>query len=345
MLMMRGKHADHALGEVSNQVLVDSMRSVTTIEDLITQTRWLWRSSSKLGNTSRHPWLTRLRVLRAGWHYREALRPFQWAASDSALGQALRARPELLEIVIRPYQTTAWNADRRLEMLRLHYEQVARLNWAPLSDPNAAVEIMRMDEVQDGLSLVLDQASWFTYEGPLVINLFLGEERLYSLAFALRDHGGQLVACVGAIQGRSLPDIMATYRELTRASHGVRPRDLLIEMFQTLCDAIGVDRIVLVSDSHRHHRHAYFGETGETITADYDSIWSDRGAHRLDDALFELPILRRRRSTADIAPRKRAQYRRRYELLDRLSAEAKLRIEMHRSGIRPIPPQLESGTG
>lgn len=341
MLMMRGKHGDHALGDVSGGIWVDSGSSATT-SDLIAQARWLWRCSSKIDEKGVRPWLTRWRVLREGLRYREALRPFQWAPSDSALGHALRARPQLLEIVIRPYQTTAWGTDRRLEMLRLHYEQVARLDWPQLRDPDAVVEIMPLDQVQTGLSLVLDQATWFTYEGPLVINLFQDGERIYSLAFALRDNGDHLEARVGAIQGRSLPDIRDIYRELTRASHGVRPRDLLIEMFQTLCEAIGVEKIILVSDSHRHHRHAYFGDAADGMATNYDSIWTDRGAYRLDDATFELPLLRRRRSTAEIAPRKRTQYRRRYDLLDSLTAEAKSRIAMHRAGAQLITPLLEA---
>jgi|GEM_PF-767829 len=342
MLMTRERHVDHALGEDDAKDDERTTAPSTPLEGLIAQARWLWRCSRQIDGAGKHPWLKRLRLIREGLRYREALRPFQWAPSDSVLGHALHARPQLLELVIRPYQTIAWNADRRLEMLRLHYEQVGRLDWPQLRDPDAVVDIMPLDEVQAGLRLVLDQATWFTYEGPLVINLFLGSERIYSLAFALRNNGEELEACVGAIQGRSLPDIRSTYRELTRASHGLRPRDLLIEMFQSLCEEIGVERITLVSDSHRHHRHAYFGETTEALTTDYDSIWADRGARRLDDAMFELPMLRRRRSAAEITPRKRTQYRRRYDLLDRLSAEAKARIAVHRNGTIATVPRSDT---
>lgn len=333
MLVIRGKHGNHALGDVSNGVINDLPgAAASAVEGLIAQTRWLWRCSSRMDDWEKRSLLQRLRLIREGLRYREALHPFQTAPSDSPLGQALLARPQFLELVVRPYQTKDWGPDTRLDMLRRHYEQVAQLDWPQLQDPKAQIEIMPMDDVQPDLRLVLDQPIWFTHEGPLVLNLFQGDERIYSLAFALRNNGGQIEACVGAIQGRSLPDVSAIYRELTRVSHGVRPRDLLIEMFQTLCEALGVGRITLVSDSHRHHRHAYFGASQGMVAANYDAIWADRGARRVDDATFELPLQPRRRTADEIAPRKRTQYRRRYDLLDRLSIEAKARIARYRTG-------------
>ena len=83
--------------------------------------------------------------------------------------------------------------------------------------------------------MVIDQAKWFMREGQLVINLFVGEVRMFSLAFSLGRDGGERTAFVGAVQGRDIEGVADEYRDLTKAAHGMRPRDLLFEIFRMLC--------------------------------------------------------------------------------------------------------------
>lgn len=288
---------------------------------------WLWRWSQHVSPPSeKNARIARLRFMVHGLRNQSALDPFVNAPVDGALGRAVRSRPQMLGALLHTYQTTAWDLPTRLDSLVQHFDEVVKLDWAELNDPDMSLEIMPLAEIAPGLRLVLDQPPWFCGEGPLVLNLFDGEERLYSLAFALRAQDGLIAAQVGAIQGRALPDIMEVYRQLTRTSHGMRPRDLLIELFRLFCAAVGIRRILLVSDSHRQHRDAYFGSAADAVVADYDAIWQDRGAHRVDAATFELPLHAIRRDASNVPARKRALYRRRYAMLDTLSARMVQRI-------------------
>jgi len=166
-------------------------------------------------------------------------------------------------------------------------------------------------------------------EGQAVLDLFIAETRIFSLAFSLRDEQG-LTAVIGAIQGRDIEGALDTYRELTGALHGMRPRDFLVEMFRALCATLGVQRIVAVSDASRHHRSPYFGKvTDKRFPLDYDEVWTERGGTALDDDFFALPVKPTRRSIEEIPSKKRSMYRKRYEMLDRLEAKLAQAVSPH----------------
>ena len=157
------------------------------------------------------------------------------------------------------------------------------------------------------LRLVLDQPKWFM-QGQLTISLFAGETRIYSLAFSFRLEP-TLVAYIGAIQGRDLEGILDLYRQITKALHGMRPRDFLVEVFCMLCRVVGVKQIYAIADSCRIHRSPYFGHDKTKITVNYDEIWQDRGGAQLCRDFFTIPITGSKHEHEEIPPKKRSMYR------------------------------------
>src|SRR5262249_51543573 len=146
--------------------------------------------------------------------------------------------------------------------------------------------------------------------------LFLADTRMFSLAFSLAFQDDALIAYVGAVQGRDIEGVLAEYRELTKAAHGMRPRDLLIEVFRIFCSTLGVTRILAVSDQYRHHRHAYFSKAQKTFFNNYDEVWTERGGIRVDPMFFELAVETSQRDLDAIPAKKRGMYRRRYDMLN-----------------------------
>ena len=241
-------------------------------------------------------------------------------ASNPALLEMLARRPELLGVVERPYVNSAWAAGRRLDAIELHYRQIqGPLNFLRFA-PDAQLAIGQLKEGDVTLDVVLEKPSWFAHEGEVSISLFRGELRLYSLAFVLgRSQDDRLTAYVGALQGWGDTQALDLYRSLTHALHGLRPRDLLIGAFRMLCGRIGVQRILAVSDANSMARSSYF-ENKKTHSS-YDSAWLEHRGVLLDCGFFELSPAPARRAPEEIASRKRAQYRRRYEMLDALEAQ------------------------
>lgn len=284
---------------------------------------WLWRRSEDVsGGASPGAVAKRIRFLYFGWMHQDILARFLGDRLDHMPARLISQRPDILNVLVAPYQSTNWDVRTRLSKLLLHYQTMEKLGWLfdPLSDRE--VELSRVPAIHPELRIVIDDAMWFADEGPLVFNLFLADTRIFSLAFALRFEHDAFIAHVGAVQGRNageLPEVKEIYRELTHAAFSMRPRDLLIETFQMACQHLGVERIFLVSSEHQQRRDVIFSVTRHEVHADYDAIWVERGAWRLDKSTFELPLHVKRRDAADIPARKRRQYERRYAMLDAAS--------------------------
>lgn len=253
-----------------------------------------------------------LRVLRSYTN----LSPLLSASPDSSIRRTLLSRPDLLGIVDWPYMCNHWSLNRKVQLINLHHKIID-------SHPFLDIEIgeqrtfLDLNSVSPGLSLVCDRPNWFVREGELCINLFVDGVRVYSLAFSFSEEDQKLVAYIGAIQGRDLPGIQNIYHDLTKNLHGCRPRDFLVFAFVFLCNTLGIGKIYGVADSHRHHRHKYFKKDHKSEnSSNYDEVWRDRGAVDIVDGFHLIPAVVVYKQESQIPSKKRALYRRRYELLE-----------------------------
>lgn len=322
------------LVKAMHQFVLHRTSMASGISAILLYLLWLMRSSTIVAEGSLlNAFRQRVQFIYAGWRLKDMLRPMV-SADETPFHRRMKSRPSLLGAVIRPYQSTNWDSRTRLSKLGAHYDSMARLRWLfdPEHDPE--VTLCTLSMIHPELRFVMDEAIWFKNEGPLVVSLFLKTDRIFSIAFAVREENGDLIAHVGAIQGRNprdIPDILDVYRDLTRSAHGLRTRDLLIELFRMFCAHLGVARIFLVSDRYQQHRDPYFGSSRGEVLACYNGVWEERGAVRIDDTMFELPLQAVLRDTERIPPRKRALYRRRYDMLAEISGIIAARLDRQAS--------------
>ncbi|MGZ8984360.1 MAG: VirK/YbjX family protein [Methylotenera sp.] len=247
-----------------------------------------------------------------------SLRPLLGAAEGSLINKLIKQRPETVGAIVWPYQCRTWDAKTRLNRIVEHYSVIEGLS--PLIDfpVNGALKLLDLGGVYENLHVVLDQPKWFMREGQLVLNLFLDDVRIYSLAFSLAHESGKVVAYVGAMQGRNIDGLLDTYREITKAMYGMRPRDFLFKLFRAFCRAVGVSKIFAVSDSSRHHRSSYFGNKAEKkeLTPNYDEIWLELGGILETSDFYVFSVDPQRRNLEEVPSKKRSMYRQRYEFLD-----------------------------
>lgn len=263
------------------------------------------------------------RFRKAARQHANALTPLLSANPATSTGQAVDARPELLSFVRAPYLCAGWSPDERLTRLTVHLATLDRFH--PLDFHLAqSINLLPLPMIGETYHVVIDKPMWFHREGVLTINLFDGDWRLFSLVFALEPVDGGLHALIGGIQGRNFNDALDRYRDLTKAANGLRPRDLLIELFRLVCAQLGVTEILAIADKGRQNRHPYFGKDAmRALPLDYDAIWQDRGGAPVDDWFYRLPLTGDRRSDADIPAKKRSMYRQRYAMLDAIEADMK----------------------
>jgi uncharacterized protein VirK/YbjX len=284
---------------------------------------WLWAISAVICEGRGFLVATRrIRFLTRALTVYGSIKPLINAPSESSLGRLMRERPETIGAVIWPYQCLGWNAPTRLARICEHYLVLDDLG-GPMDFPiHGRLSLLELNEIRDGLQVIIDQPVWFMREGQLTLNLFLGETRMYSLSFSLFYQANDIAAFIGAIQGRDIEGARDQYRDLTKASHGMRPRDLLIEAFRMLCSTLGAAHIYAVADAYRQHRDRYYGrDSTRQFSVNYDEIWTDRGGVRLDPMFFRFDVDWQQRDPSTIAGGKRAMYRRRYDMLGRVAQQ------------------------
>jgi uncharacterized protein len=253
---------------------------------------------------------------RCAYHL-EAFRDRFGDPGNLALQETLALRPSLMASVIHPYLNVDWRFDQKLDAISGHYNLLTRRLGILRFPPHAAIILA---DLADATQIRLHKSLLFEHEGELTVSLFKSDQRLYSLTFTLGQIGAELAAYAGGLQGLGSQEAIGIYRSLTHYMHGLRPRDLLVTAFRLLCGSLGVARILAISDSKRICSNSYHCP-GEQIFSSYDSAWIECGGVPMDDAFFELSPRLTQRSEKDIPSRKRAQYRRRYAMVDAIAQQ------------------------
>jgi uncharacterized protein VirK/YbjX len=255
------------------------------------------------------------------------------ALSDENLDQLeylYHNHPESVPSVFWPYQSASWGLHNRLKSLYNHFQSPLVVNGIFKCERYEKKQLICLNDLYRDMSLVLDHNGIFLREGMSVLNICVKNERVFSLAFSLfTTESGLLSAYIGAIQGRRMDNIALLYHDITKATHGIRPRDLMVELFQMVCQAIGIDKIFAVRDAMRQQRHTfyYFKNKCELLKMDYDEVWKERGGECCENDFFILPVKPDKRPLNTIRAKKRSMYRKRYEMLDRLENHIKLNLK------------------
>lgn len=282
----------------------------------------VWRRSFRLGKAlfpgNRSGYRHRVGLfLVVLFHYR---RVRDWFSQEDNpwLQQARERWPPMDGVIYWPYLNTRWRLSERLAVVDGHYRLLSGPALILARAIDQTLELARFDDECPGLRLVLSRATWLGFEGEAALHLWLGDERCYSLAFSLGRDEGEIVVLLGALQGSSAVVAKAVYRALTRALHGMRPRDLLLTCLRLLAVQFGAVRILAVGNEARQCSSPCYGaERRHDVHVDLDSIWREQGGVPRDDGFFELPVLLRCRQLEEVPQRKRSAYKRRYRMLAR----------------------------
>lgn len=306
-------------GLLSGLLLLDNPSPVSTfVEPLSALGLTLWQTAREV-----HPDVTlralvkRILFTLRAWWCRDDWAVLRQASPHSPLGQMLRARHGRMHLLAWAYVHRDWSVRQRVEALRTHYAFVEQHAWLNLP-LEGRQRFARIDAACPGLSLQFERPDWIENEGELAISLFRDDVRLYQLSLLFAPVRGEVAMVLGAIQGRHAEAINEVYVELTRQLHGCRPRDLLVHAALFIGEALGQPRVYAVSDACRHHRAAHWRSGLSVPTADYDQVWRDRGGVLGADGLHAIDTAFRPRDLATVASKKRAMYRRRYEMLGAL---------------------------
>ena len=112
---------------------------------------------------------------------------------------------------------------------------------------------------------------------------------------------------------------------------GLRPKHLLVYILREVAAAWGITRIYAIGNSaHCFMRHRYQDRIS-MMKSSYDELWNDAGGRPESNGFFWLPATNTRRSLHTIPSRKRAQYLRRFALLDNIDSEIREKLTVKKN--------------
>jgi uncharacterized protein VirK/YbjX len=248
---------------------------------------------------------------------------------------------DVVGVVEWPYLNNSWTVAQRLDRIATHYEMLASLSRSLLAlDKRTAVRLVDLSKFSAHCEVLIDRPQWLKREGELVLNLFRDSIRVASMPFMLTIEDDAPAIIIGGTQGIhrgiSTEESLQIFRDLTKDFEGLRPRSLLIDILRMIANTLEIKRLLAVADENRHHRHRYFGpEQQAKLSVNYNEIWAEHGGSASTiPGFYELPVQRIRRELAEVPAKKRAMYRRRYDMLTEIEAEVASTV---RSWTQAIP--------
>ncbi len=155
-------------------------------------------------------------------------------------------------------------------------------------------------------------------EGMLSVILRLGETPLYQMIFWIaKNKDEEWSLWIGAMQGPNLDDSRELIKKLTKKCHGFRTKNLILYATQAVARALDLKHIYAVTNyGYYANNHVRMDRKLKTSFSDF---WAEAGGHATEDNRFdELPLVEPRKSIEEAPTRKRAVYRRRFQLLDEI---------------------------
>lgn len=160
----------------------------------------------------------------------------------------------------------------------------------------------------------------FDREGELMLVLYCDGTPVIRISFSFIRWRGKFVLFIGGLQGPQ-EDGMNIIRHTTRVCHGLFPRRVLCEAVTALAEVCRLDTVMAVSEEQHVLRHGrYAARKQGRFVAHYGECWISVGGKHDGNGFYQLPVPLLRKDTEDIPARKRAEYRRRYMLLDCIRA-------------------------
>lgn len=235
--------------------------------------------------------------------------------------QLLFAQPRLPCRLHRPYLATGLNRKEKLNGLLNHYSMMNNIVDSTGFCQHlgfSGLGIARLTG-KDGGRYLISFSSWYKLdrEGESSIILKNAEGQvLAEISFIFCIIEGQSTLLIGGLQGPNTEAARLTIQQATKNLHGLFPKKLVFEATMMLGNHVGVESIIAVSNKTHVYQSLRYKNRKQHIYANYNEFWETQGGLLDENGLYTFRNKAPRKSIEDIVSKKRAEYRRRYDLMD-----------------------------
>ncbi|MFW0767071.1 VirK/YbjX family protein [Trabulsiella odontotermitis] len=264
-------------------------------------------------------------LLRTLLFYTPTRRMLRSLSQRPNFGQLLKAQVTLPSKPHRQYLTLGMNACQRADAVVSHYEFIdtltgSRLSQALMSADETPLIVLEGKDASH-FTLSASCASKAEREGETTLWLHDASRTLLaSVTFSVVNNHGEWQLVIGGLQGPRRNVSHEVIKQATRACHGIFPKRLLMEFIWLFASHSGISTVYGVSDNgHVFRALRYRLSKGRHFHASYDEFWASVEGVKENRWRWRLPCEMARKPLESIASKKRAEYRRRFQLLDSLA--------------------------
>ncbi|MDC9594506.1 VirK/YbjX family protein [Xenorhabdus sp. IM139775] len=241
----------------------------------------------------------------------------------------LKKQPSLPCKLHRPYLSINFKRKQIVGALNEHYQllfkQLESTVISRIFDIHAYL-LATLQGKNETFLIYLDSLDNLNKEGELSLYITTAENVILAkCAFTLLTIDGKQTLFIGVLQGPAKGDnALEMIRHATKECYGLFPKRLLIEAICRFAEHMNCEQILAVSnETHIYRSIRYWHKKKNQMVADYNAFWESLSGVRKENNDFHLPSFIERKSLEDIPSKKRAEYRRRYQLLDELENNIK----------------------
>lgn len=266
-------------------------------------------------------------LLRSLLFYRPTCRMLECLSQRADFEQLLSTQITLPSKTHRQYLCRELSARQRADAIISHYQFLDTLTHPRLVKALTSVEPVSLLTVtgkdESTFTLAASSAGKAEREGESTLWFFDSQGTLLaSSTFCVtrNDAGWELI--IGGLQGprRGVPH--EVIKTATRACFGLFPKRILLEFLGLLAERCAIHSLSGVGDKgHVFRALRYRFSKGRHFHASYDEFWASMEGQQLNPWRWQLPRVQPRKSLDSIASKKRAEYRRRFALLDDMAAQ------------------------
>lgn len=246
----------------------------------------------------------------------------QWSHLDTLLTR----QPRLPVRLHRPYLAVNFSRHQVLNALRYHYTLLSEAMSSEELTTYLNTQALTLAQIEgkngDTFTLELTMQINLDKEGDSTILMRNADgDVLAEMTFTLLDYQNLRTLFIGGLQGgkRDLPH--EAIQNATKSCHGLFPKRLVMEAVCRFAERLHVDQILAVSNDVHIFRGERYQDKNKKILSDYDTFWEAVGGERDNEGYYHIPVAIARKDIAEIASKKRAEYRRRYELMDAIQSQ------------------------
>jgi len=241
-------------------------------------------------------------------------------------GNILLTQPRLPCRIHRPYLSNKLSAENGLNAILHHYDRIK----AFLDDDDFSLHIsdtgltIAFLEGKDGEIYTLNFISTHKLDREGEATIILKDQTghlLADISFTLCCRLNEYSLIIGGFQGPNYQDAQQRIHKATKNFHGIFPKKIVLDTLRQLSQLMNVKNIYAVTNKTHVYKSLRYNNRRKYIHADYDSFWETSGGYHIMDGYYQLPVINQRKNIDDIASKKRAEYRRRYNFMDDINMQ------------------------